>query len=53
MINERLYYIRLSMPNYDIIIINCDAPTEEKEKELKNKFDKDSNECITPCLNTV
>jgi hypothetical protein len=37
-INERLCFIRLSMPNYDLIIINCHVPTEEKEDEVKNVF---------------
>jgi len=29
------------MPNYDLIITNCHAPTEEKEKEVKNEFYED------------
>lgn len=40
-INERLCYIRFSMPRYDLIIINCHAPTEEKEEEVKNAFYED------------
>jgi len=40
-INERLCYIRLLMSNYDLIIINCHAPTKEKKEEIKNKFYED------------
>lgn len=40
-INERLCYIRFSMSNYDLIIINCHASTEEKEEEVKNAFYED------------
>lgn len=29
------------MPSYDLIIINCHTPTEEKEKEVKNAFYED------------
>ncbi|KAF0766585.1 craniofacial development protein 2-like [Aphis craccivora] len=29
------------MPSYDLIIINCHAPTEEKEEEVKNAFYED------------
>lgn len=40
-INERLCYIRFSIPSYDLIIINCHAPTEEKEDRVKNAFYED------------
>jgi len=37
-INECLCYIVFSMSSYDLIIINCHAPKEEKEEEVKNTF---------------
>lgn len=40
-INKRLFFIRLTMPNYDLIIINYHAPTEKKKEEVRNEFYED------------
>ncbi|KAF0682285.1 craniofacial development protein 2-like, partial [Aphis craccivora] len=37
-INERICYIRLTGHIFDIVIINCYAPTEEKGEDIKESF---------------
>lgn len=40
-IYERLCYIQILIPNYDLLIINCHTSTKEKQEEIKNEFYKD------------
>lgn len=37
-ISERICYIRLTGHIFDIVIINCYAPTEEKGEDIKESF---------------
>jgi hypothetical protein len=37
-INERICYIRITGRIFDLIIINCYAPTEDKRDEIKEDF---------------
>ncbi|KAE9537576.1 hypothetical protein AGLY_006599 [Aphis glycines] len=36
--NDRMCYIRIAGKIFDLIIINCYAPTEEKDEDIKDKF---------------
>jgi len=36
--NDRICYIRLVGKVFDLIIINCYAPTDEKDEDIKGKF---------------
>jgi exonuclease III len=37
-VNEHICYIKISGRHFDLILINCYAPTEDKADDLKEKF---------------
>jgi len=37
-VNDRIYYIKISGRLFDLILINCYAPTEDKADDIKEKF---------------
>lgn len=45
---ERLCYIQISMPNYDLIIINYHASSENKQDEVKNEFYEELEQVYAP-----
>jgi exonuclease III len=51
-VNDRLCYIRIAGPIFDVIIINAYVPTEEKEEYLKNEFYDDLEKIIDTTTNS-
>lgn len=47
--NDRIYYICIAGKIFDVVIINCYAPKEEKNKGIKDKF----NEEVKSVWNTL
>lgn len=39
--NDRIFYIRITGKIFDLIIINCYTPTEERDEDIKDKFYKE------------
>lgn len=56
-VNDRICYIKISGQHFDLILINCYAPTEDKADDIKEKLHDEletvMNSLPTHCLKII